>query len=86
MEFYDDLFNMRRQFYEESKAKVQRRMSMKCFYHGSDLDGYCSGAIVKYRYPECEMQPIDYGAQFPMDKIELGETVYMVDFALQPFD
>jgi len=59
---------------------------MKVFYHGSDLDGYCSGAIVKYRYPECEMWPIDYGATFPMDKIEPGETVYMVDFALQPFE
>jgi len=59
---------------------------MKVFYHSSDLDGHCSGAIVKHRYPECEMWPIDYGAAFPMDKIEPGETIYMVDFTLQPFE
>ena len=58
---------------------------MKCFYH-NDLDGHCSGAIVKYCYPECEMWPIDYGIKFPMDKIKKGEIVYMVDFALQPFE
>ena len=59
---------------------------MKCFYHGSDLDGHCSGAIVKYRHPECEMWPIDYEVKFPMNEIKEGETVYIVDFALQPFD
>jgi len=59
---------------------------MKCFYHSSDSDGHCSGAIVKFHYPECEMWPIDYGDTFPMNKIKDGETVYMVDFALQPFD
>jgi len=59
---------------------------MKCFYHSSDLDGHCSGAIVKFHYPECEMWPIDYGARFPIDKIKEGGTVYMVDFTLQPFD
>jgi len=55
---------------------------MKCFYHSADLDGHCSGAIVKRRYPECEMIGINYGDGFPWDSIESGETVFMVDFSL----
>lgn len=59
---------------------------MKCFYHSSDLDGHCSGAIVKEKFPHCEMIGINYGQPFPFDKIAPGEDVYMVDFCLQPFD
>lgn len=57
---------------------------MKCFYH-ADLDGHCSGAIVKSKYPQCEMIEINYGDSFPWDSIEDSETVFMVDFCLQPF-
>lgn len=59
---------------------------MKCFYHSADLDGHCSGAIVKRKFPECEMVGIDYGQPFPWDTIVSGETVFMVDFSLQPFE
>jgi len=59
---------------------------MKCFYHSADLDGHCSGAIVKLRHPNCEMWPIDYGDEFPWDKIRWNETIYMVDFSLEPFE
>ena len=59
---------------------------MKCFYHNADLDGHCSGAIVKYKYPECEMIGINYGDTFLWDRINKGETVFMVDFCLQPFE
>ena len=59
---------------------------MKCFYHSTDLDGHCSGAIVKYRYPECEMIGINYGQEFPWDSIQPDEQVFMVDFTLQPFE
>ena len=58
---------------------------MKCFYHSADLDGHCSGAIVKMAEPECEMFPINYGQPFPWDQIRPGEVVMMVDFSLQPF-
>lgn len=58
---------------------------MKCFYHSADLDGRCSGAIVKMSHPECEMIGINYGEPFPWDRIEPGEFVYMVDFSL-PLD
>ena len=59
---------------------------MKCFYHSADLDGHCSGAIIKREFPQCEMIGINYGQEFPWEKIEPGESVAMVDFTLQPFD
>lgn len=60
---------------------------MKCFYHSADLDGHCSGAIVKRNYPECEMLGINYGQDFPFASLaqDKKETVFMVDFCLQPF-
>ncbi|NLJ27882.1 MAG: hypothetical protein GX433_07705 [Deltaproteobacteria bacterium] len=59
---------------------------MKCFFHSADLDGHCSGAIVKYAYPQCEMIGINYGQEFPWTRIERGEKVFMVDFCLEPFE
>jgi len=59
---------------------------MKCFYHKADMDGRCSGAIVKMAQPECEMIGINYGDQVPWDTILPGEVVFMVDFSLQPFE
>lgn len=61
-------------------------MLIKCFYHSADLDGHASGAIVKYKYPEAMMYPINYGDEFPWNDIQADDVVYMVDFALQPFD
>jgi len=54
---------------------------MKCFYHSADLDGHCSGAIVRDRYSECQMVGIDYGDTFPWDSVG-HEVVFMVDFSL----
>ena len=60
--------------------------AVKCFYHSSDLDGWCSGAIVKNKYPECELRGVDYGDKFSYDGLMPGEKVFMVDFCLQPYD
>jgi uncharacterized protein len=58
---------------------------LKCFYH-RDLDGECSAAIIKYRFPECQTYSINYGEEFPWKVLNnKNETVYMVDFSLQPF-
>ena len=59
---------------------------MKCFYHSADLDGHCSGFLVKWKHPECELIGINYGDEFPWDSIQTDETVFMVDFSLQPFE
>jgi len=58
---------------------------IKCFFHSSDLDGHCSGAIVKYKYPDAELFGINYDQAFPYDKISKNDTIIMVDFSLQPF-
>ena len=68
-------------------------MNPICFYHKADLDGVCSAAIVKHFVPECELYGIDYGDEFPWDKVDTTKsegltaraaqrTVYMVDFSL----
>jgi len=59
---------------------------MKIFYHSADLDGHCSGAIVKARYPKATLHPINYGQAFPWDSIQKDEEVFLVDFSLQPFE
>ena len=59
-------------------------------FHHNDPDGWCSAAIVlkclsivsdEKRLHECR-----YGMEFPWDEIGKGDTVYMVDFSLEPMD
>jgi len=57
-------------------------MSIKCFYHKADLDGECSGAIVKYYHKETELFPFDYGEEFPWDKIAPEDEIFMIDVSL----
>lgn len=59
---------------------------MKCFFHSADLDGHASGAVVKYFMPNVELCPINYGQQFPWERIRPNEIIYLVDFSLQPWD
>jgi len=58
---------------------------MLTFYHKSDLDGHCSGYVVKRAHPNCDLYGIDYGDEFPWDIVEKHNTIIMVDFSLQPF-
>lgn len=60
-------------------------MKTLCFFHSADLDGHCSGAIVKHFRPEAELHGINYDDEFPWELIDQETTVYMVDFCLQPF-
>lgn len=61
-----------------------------CFYHVIDLDGHCSGAIVKYFYKlqniDIELIPFNYGYKLPLDKLKKEDIVYFVDVVPQPFD
>jgi len=61
---------------------------MKCFYHKSDLDGHCSGAIVKLKYPDCEMIGVDYGdcLNEVCPEIQINEEVFVVDFCFDDTD
>ena len=60
---------------------------MICFYH-SDNDGKCAG----YWVDKCGLLDehgktffkIDYGIDFPFDKIHKDERVYIVDYSIPP--
>jgi oligoribonuclease NrnB/cAMP/cGMP phosphodiesterase (DHH superfamily) len=57
-----------------------------CLYHGSDLDGICSAAIVKHRYPDAILIPLTYDNPFDVDDLlQDGDDIIMCDFVLQPF-
>lgn len=66
-----------------------------CFYHKADLDGVCSGAIVKHFVPDVELVGYDYGQPFPWEKVfntpradtgKTGDThtLYADDFSYWP--
>lgn len=56
---------------------------MICIYHNKDLDGYCSGAIVKRKYPDARLIGYDYGQPFPLtDEEVLGQDIIMIDVSL----
>lgn len=53
-----------------------------CFYHSADLDGICSGAIMKKFLPGAELIGYNYGKPFPWEKVQ-GKNVYMADVSLK---
>lgn len=62
-------------------------MATWCYYHSADLDGKCSAALILRKIPSALLCGVDYGRALPSeDEISDTDTVYMVDFSLQPFD
>ena len=57
---------------------------MICFYHNADLDGKCSGAIVKKKFPDVVLYGINYEDDIPGDLISHHEHVIIVDFSFPP--
>ena len=55
---------------------------MKCFSHSVDADGWTCSAIIKKRFPRCQMFDINYGDESPWHLIQTDETVFMTDFSL----
>ncbi len=56
-----------------------------CIYHSADLDGHCSGAIIKHKFPNAVMYPMNHGDIIDWDKIKKFDIVYICDFVLNPF-
>ena len=59
-----------------------------CFYHVDD-DGKCAAFWVYlsagvYDGYESEFVPINYGMEFPFEKINPNEQVYIVDYSIMP--
>lgn len=59
-------------------------MKMIGIYHNRDLDGFCSGAIIKKKYPDATMIGFDYGDSLSdlIDSIPKGEPIIMADVSL----
>ena len=55
---------------------------MKCLFHRSDLDGICSGAIVRMKYPGCTMVGYEYGDEFKFEQLNPKELHVLVDISL----
>lgn len=56
---------------------------MKCFYH-NDMDGRCAGSIVAQHtdnYNPDNYFEVSYNKPFPIDKVAIGEDVYIVDYS-----
>lgn len=56
-------------------------MSVLCFYHSADLDGHCSGALVRRAHPSGELIGVNYGDEVPWSKIGSNTKVIIVDFS-----
>lgn len=57
---------------------------MKCFYH-NDLDGKAAAYLISslFKKPE-DFIEINYDIPFPFEEIEPNETVYIVDYSIEP--
>lgn len=54
---------------------------MICIYHSRDLDGWCSGAIMKRKFPDATFIGWDYGEAVPYSDLPEGEEVIMADIS-----
>lgn len=52
---------------------------MICYYHNKDLDGFCSGAIMRRKFSNATFIGYDYGQ--PFEQI-VGEEIIMADVSL----
>jgi len=58
-----------------------------CIYHGTDLDGACSGAVVKKKHKGVLLLPGVYGRDSELEKrVPDGARVFLVDYSLAPFE
>ena len=60
---------------------------MKVFYH-NDLDGKCAAAVILQKDPDAEIGTctvkMQYGDDFPFGCIGKDETVYILDYSIEP--
>ena len=50
-------------------------------YHSKDLDGVCSGAIIKLKYPNAILVPYDYGENL-LPHVQEGVPIIMADVSV----
>ena len=56
------------------------------FYHSKDIDGYFSGAVLKYKYPDIELRGWDYRDEVPsFESMDGFDEIILIDITF-PFD
>lgn len=60
-----------------SKYKTKKKMIV--IHHNKDMDGYCSGAVCKLKYPDAKLIGWDYAEPIPDFEQFVGEDVIMID-------
>lgn len=51
-----------------------------CYTHSADMDGHCSGAIFRYKFPDAEIRGWNYGEDVPeLSDLKRFVKVYMAD-------
>ena len=56
------------------------------FYHSKDIDGYFSGAVLKYKYPDIELRGWDYKDEVPsFESMDGFDEIILIDVTF-PFD
>lgn len=64
-------------------SKKNKRLG---FYHSKDMDGYFSGAVLKYKYPDIELRGWDYKDEVPSFESMKGyDEIILIDITF-PFD
>ena len=57
-----------------------------CYHHNKDMDGYFSGAVLKYKYPDIELRGWDYKDEVPSFESMRGyDEIILIDITF-PFD
>ena len=56
------------------------------FFHSKDMDGYFSGAVLKYKYPDIELRGWDYKDEVPsFESMDGFDEIILIDITF-PFD
>lgn len=56
------------------------------FYHSKDMDGYFSGAVLKYKYPDIELRGWDYRDEVPsFESMDGFDEIILIDITF-PFN
>ena len=67
----------------EDKQGTIKRLG---FYHSKDIDGFFSGAVLKYKYPDIELSGWDYRDEVPsFESMKEYDEVILIDITF-PFD
>jgi len=64
----------------------QNNVKRLCYYHNKDLDGFFSGAVIKYKFPDVELRGWDYKDPVPnFEEMEGFDEIILIDITF-PLD